>query len=351
MIICITGAIGTGKTTWAVSQIMNGFDGLFDKNTVEHQQIFYNHIRGLNARDLKAIELTDDEIKSKPIHELVPSGSIVLVDECDYIYPNMGVGKEIPDYIKTLKEIRHHNITLILITQDVTFVNSYIRKLINKHLHIKQGHMNRSIYQFQEATSNPSKAQLSATPSKPYVLDKKAQAMFQSTSTGKHLNLKLKKPWQLYLLFAIICVSGYLCWNLYSTKFKPAFDGGAKSEISDYSDFNIHDENKHLTAASESVSQKSDSVFSVDSLVPVLLDRPETAPIYDSVRVVTQLEQVAGVVKNGSECTAYSSQGSILRTVSNETCLRYVRDGLPFNAYKVDSSPVQVSPSPTVSDK
>ena len=79
---------------------------------------------------------------------------------------------------------------------------------------------------------------------------------------------------------------------------------------------------------------------------PRLPDRPETAPIYDNVRKVAQMEYPVACIDGLNGCNCYSNQGSKV-AVSEKACKTYVKDGLPFNPYHVDEPVRAESPRPS----
>ena len=78
--------------------------------------LYFCHIDGLDKRKFKAHELTEEQLQSAPLNEVVPEGSVVIVDEADYTYPVRSSAQKPPPYIQTLKELRHSGFTLILMT-------------------------------------------------------------------------------------------------------------------------------------------------------------------------------------------------------------------------------------------
>ena len=78
--------------------------------------------------------------------------------------------------------------------------------------------------------------------------------------------------------------------------------------------------------------------------VPLRRGKPESKPLYDSIRQVKTFEYIAGCVEGGnSGCTCYSEQGTPLKEVTKAMCKEYVRNGLPFNPYKDKNQTTQLT--------
>ena len=96
MIYLITGSPGTGKTAMAVDMIISNYDGLFkmsaDDGTLIDRLLYFCHIDGLDTRRLKAHELTEQELQSAPLNDLVPTGAVVMVDVSTHSRPKAADG-------------------------------------------------------------------------------------------------------------------------------------------------------------------------------------------------------------------------------------------------------------------
>ena len=81
-----------------------------------------------------------------------------------------------------------------------------------------------------------------------------------------------------------------------------------------------------------------------EMFVPTLAEKPESKPLYNSVRQVRAYERIAACVDGGqSGCTCYSDQATQLAEVTDAMCREYVKHGIPFNPYKDDSQAVQTA--------
>ena len=133
------------------------------------------------------------------------------------------------------------------------------------------------------------------------------------------------------LLAAYIIHTGIRMKDRFSAEEKPQTTVAAASDVSVGAQ----------QAQSSPMPQQTGSLKPED-LVPTLAEKPESKPIYDSVRQVKTFEYIAGCVDGGkSGCTCYSSQGTPLKEITKVMCQDYARNGLPFNPYKDEAQVVQ----------
>ena len=334
MIYLITGTPGTGKTSFAVSMLLNNTDGLFyteqDGQKIP-RPLYFCHIDGLNEKKFKAHRLTEEELQSAPLKEIVPQGSVIIVDEADYTYPVRSSGKAVPPYIQTLKELRHEGFTLILMTQHPSMIDIYVRQLVGKHYHLERKAVGSKCYEFYKCVTelnNP--ASISGVTSRFYKPDPKTFKYYKSAS--KHIKFNKKIPvavWALLGLFLFIAIKGY---SFYADRINTAKEQSLniQSELSSQSantqQMPFNRDNSHIVVVTEK------------TLTPTLENHEETAPIYDSVRKVADFPQIKGCIlterrKNEYSCNCYTQQGSV-SPVSVKYCYAYLQKR-PFNPYKV----------------
>ena len=142
MIYLFTGNMGTGKTSRVVSMILNNEDGLFkmklEDGTEVDRPLYFCHIDGLDKRKFNAHELTEEEIMSAPLRDIIPQGAVLIVDEAHYTYPVRAAGRPVPPYIQELTELRHYGHTVILMTQHPSQLDVFVRNLVSKHTHLER---------------------------------------------------------------------------------------------------------------------------------------------------------------------------------------------------------------------
>ncbi len=327
MIYLITGTPGTGKTAFAVSMILRNKEGLFEYEE-DGQKIkrplYFCHIDGLKERELKAHRLTEEQLQSAPLKELVPTGSVVIVDEADYTYPVRSAGRAVPPYVQTLKELRHEGFTLILMTQHPSMIDIYVRQLVAKHYHLERKFVGTKCYEwFKCVTSLDNPGNVSGGTSSWYKPDKKAFKYYKSATM--HVKFKRGAPWILVVLAAIVGVVVWQGSSVYK-KQQEAIKAGTET-------ISHAQSGDHVSVSSGTVK----SVISIDDYKPRIDGKEETAPLYDEVRKVVDFPKVVGCVKtetgkNEYRCTCYSQQGTPMK-VGISFCAAYFNNR-PFDPYR-----------------
>lgn len=340
MIYLITGSPGTGKTSKVVSMILDNYDGIFkykaEDGTELDRPLYFCHIDGLDTVKFKAHELTEEQLQSAPLSEIVPTGSVVIVDEADYTYPVRSAAKEVPPFVKTLKELRHEGFTLILMTQHPTMIDIYVRNLVGKHIHLERKQVGTKQYEFLRCETNLSRSTLTSPDvvSSFYKPPKKAFKYYKSATM--HVKFKKKIHWVFFALPAVIAFVLFFGIPFFG-KVK---NGGQveKSVVSnvDSSASSVSNVDSSASSVSSvdsaSISASSPAEFSEDFYKPRLEDKPETAPIYDQVRQVKAMEYPVACVESSDGCNCYSEQATLIK-VSKKECRNIIKNGR-FNPYK-----------------
>ena len=61
--------------------------------------------------------------------------------------------------------------------------------------------------------------------------------------------------------------------------------------------------------------------------------------MYDGMnKAVKAMPWPAACIKSENRCTCYTDQGTKIKEIGKQTCLNYVKDGLPFNPYKTQTA-------------
>lgn len=352
MIYLITGTPGTGKTAFAVSSIINNREGLFKYEAEDGEMVdrplYFCHIDGLDEKALKAHRLNEEQIQSAPLNELVPEGSVVIVDEADYAYPTRAAAKEVPPYIKTLKELRHHGFTLILMVQHPTMLDSYLRNLVGKHWHLERKQVGTKLYEFYRCETNLSAAcAAKGVVSDFYKPDKKAFKYYKSASV--HIKFKKKLHPIFYGLgLLLVCTPLFVYYT--GGRFVKRYYGGegqaesvavveASAAAADMPPQSAY------PAAVAAASNPLPSGSKVEDYRPRIANLQETAPIYDNLRQVADFPRRVACVASADSCNCYSQQATVLPNISTAECRAIVKQR-PFDPYrKIETERVEATVS------
>src|SRR5687767_10170888 len=116
----ITGLPGAGKTLRAVY--------LARQAIKQGRPVFVYNINGLQPFGWHPLEDLNE-------WEKLPDGSLVIADEVQDVWKQRGFGDPIPP-VQALSKHRHRGFDFVLLTQNPTFMDTYVRKLVNGHEHL-----------------------------------------------------------------------------------------------------------------------------------------------------------------------------------------------------------------------
>ena len=320
MITLITGAPGTGKTAALVSLL---------SDLSKDRAVYVNGIP-----DLKIQHQELDDPTTWP--QSVPDGSIVVIDEVQRIWRPRGPGAKVPSDIAALETHRHRGLDFYVITQSPKLCDSNVRGLVGRHVHLRDlGILGRFWYEWPECSDQCSSAWRGAPIKKRYRLPKAIFASYKSAS--EHIKPLRSFPWMLVLMVSALLLTIGLAWrsvSVISGKINPATNQ-VKPSDSGLSP-------KPVPAPEPGVA------YDYTAFVPRVSNRPESAPAYDRIRVVSNMPTVSGCVRLGSRCKCYSGQGTDAGLTAGE-CKAWL-DNPPFDPYRVgggrgsESNPVQTKP-------
>ncbi|MDP5008127.1 MAG: zonular occludens toxin domain-containing protein, partial [Glaciimonas sp.] len=144
MITLITGLPDNGKTLYSLFYIK----ALAEK---DQREVYYSGIK----------DLTLPWTESKPEEWMsLPAGAIMVIDECQFVFSKKPNGSKLPDFYDQLAVHRHKGIDLFLITQHPNLLDSFVRSLVGRHLHIirKFGLQRATIYEWSGVNMMPQNA-------------------------------------------------------------------------------------------------------------------------------------------------------------------------------------------------
>lgn len=343
MLYLYTGVPGAGKTLYAVSNLVKRKD-------FKDRPIFVDGIKDLDHDKINYFDIPEGEsIQTWP--KWAPPGAIIVVDECQRIFRPRPSGSKVPDYVAELETHRHRGLDFILITQHPRLIDINLRELIEHHTHL--GKTNLGLRRKMEWTTGGAKdpgsrANIKEALISVYRLDKSVYGLYKSAEV--HTKIRTKKSKLLMLFPLALCLVGYGIWSF--TDFWGKFSGeGEKAKTASATQPAQAQTQPSAVSVSEPVSNgqypKAETKpeepkkphLSEEDYQPRIAERPETAPIYDGMnKAVKAMPWPAACIKAENRCTCYTDQGTKIKDIGKQTCLNYVKDGLPFNPYKAQTA-------------
>lgn len=316
----ITGFPGHGKTLYTLAKYR-------DISAAEGRPVFY--------RGIKDLKLPWTEFDPEKWQELPPT-AILIVDEAQQVFPLRGRGSP-PDWIEKLAVHRHHGIDIVLITQNPMLLDSFVRRLIDRHFHVvrKFGTKFATIHEFANGVKENVAASRAGSITHEWRYPKDVFDLYHSAEVH---TVKTRVPGRVWLLMALPFLLAGLVWWLYS-RLQP-------EAVAD-----------RVTGPGASASAPG----AVGRVVPgrpgeraavgplpvgeyLAMHQPRvpglayTAPVYDSATVPTDAPYPAACLSSAKRglCQCYSQQGTKLE-VPKELC-QSIADGGFFVAWARESA-------------
>lgn len=302
MITLITGTPGAGKTAWVVAELLR----------LTGRRLFVDGIPDLHVDHEPAGDI-------ERWHEWVPDGALVVVDEVQRVWRPRPTGAKVPESVAELETHRHRGIDFWLITQHPNLLDSNVRRLISRHIHLVVTWAGRFQYEWPECNSSPD-SKRGAAIKRPYKLP---AAVFDSyRSASVHTKVTKRVPLAVYALAGVAVVALAIGWRVWtrlgemgSAAAPPVLDAGTATG----------------PLGTGTVSATTAGVDTFD-FRPRLAGRPETAPAYDGIREVRDFPRLAGCVRSEARgCRCFTHQATAY-PVPDQVCEAVLR-GDVFDPY------------------
>lgn len=330
MIVLVTGAPGAGKTACVVHLISGAeyqkrplYVSGIPELTIPHQPLDDSWLERTGPEDAgsgrEGVRLSE-----------VPDGAVLVIDEAQRVYRP---SSKVPPGVSALETHRHHGLDLILVTQHPNLLHSNVRRLVGRHVHLRDvGVLGRWWYEWPEATDP---GRYGSAPVKVrYRLPRKVLSRYKSAT--EHHRQPRRLPGAVWWMLAGVGVVVFAGFQ--------ALTGGMVDRVRPTASV-VHPQPVPVMPGAGSVGVSAEAGVRAPDLVtapwPSLFERaasdaPESAPLYRAVLKVVSIPGVVGCVEAGSRCRCYTQQGADAE-VSEASCrarlARWPHD--PFRAEAV----------------
>lgn len=312
MITLFTGSPGAGKTASLVD-----FLSKLEGN------------RPLYVDGLEGLTLPHTVVDANEWPSVLPDGAILVVDEAQRVWRPRGSGAKVPESVAALETHRHHGIDVYLTTQAPSLIDSNVRNLVGRHVHIRDtGVMGRWWYEWPEVSTGM--VWKTCINKKKISLPKKAFALY--TSSSLHVKPVRGVPRILLIVILLLVLSVAMIYGVIRILHRFTSSAAAPAAVS------VPLQSSGLSTASRSISPDQRPLIDdrVD-FIPRISSKPETAPAYDHIRAVVVMPVVTGAACINDQCKCFTAQGSDAGLSSSE-CSTWAKSP-PFNPYLLPLPP------------
>ena len=209
MITLITGSPGSGKTLYCIDKIIQPLIGTTvastsdDGETVTYDRTVYTNI----PRLLLDHELIDAEWLEN-LHENRQTGSVIVFDEVQRVWPNRPSMSKKPTAVEYLETHRHDGIDIVLMTQNPLLLDPAVRALVGRHLHIRRlGGLGAAVVYEWDSCSNALNYRAAFTKT-PYKYNSKIFKLYHSADV--HTKQTRRVPFVLWVMLGGLVLSVWL---------------------------------------------------------------------------------------------------------------------------------------------
>ena len=338
MIYLVTGTPGTGKTAFVMDSVLKNRFGLFKDENGNFRPLFSVNLEVIDKTQLPITPVSPEDFIAAPLHENFEEGSIIIVDEASEIYPVRAAATKLPPHVEGLNTLRHHGLTLIIITQAPTMIDIFVRNLVGKHWHIDRKQLGSRFYEWNKCIVSPGKAYFQEAYSEVYKPNPKVFGLYQSAT--KHIKFKKSVSWHYKAIPVLIIL---ICLSIYFGLARLNKMGGKEEEQKQQTAVrlpeNAKGEKQYFADNGNNPPKPQISLLGTkaEDYQPRLENHEETAPIYDGVRKIADFPVIQGCIltergKNEYSCNCYTQQGSV-SPVSASYCVEYLNKR-PFNPFR-----------------
>lgn len=334
-ITLITGLPGTGKTAQAVDLMANGkefkgspfFSMGIDELKVEHQPC-------PPVDEWTIVKQAPEDPTKSLFYFAFPPKSVVFVDEAQRVYRPRSSGSKVPPEVAAFETVRHTGVRFVLLTQDASFLDSNIRKLVGRHIHFRATAFGTYRYEWVglgDPDVKSSREQAARTKYKP---PSRVFGLYKSAEV--HTKTKVRLPGYFYLLAAALISfigCGAYLYNSVSKKVDTPTVSGNMDALKT---------GTRAAGAPGGPLSASEYLASQKPRIPGLL---HTAPAYDQITVPIEAPIIAGCIESKKTgCNCYDQRGGKYRT-GPEICKQFLDGGI-FYAFRSDPA-VQIASAAT----
>jgi zona occludens toxin len=307
-IILITGLPGHGKGIFSLDKIN-------ELEQASGRPVYYHNVKDLT---LKWHQLDDPKQWFN-----LPEGAVILFDEAWQTFPLRPNAQTPPEYVAQLATHRHKGYDIYIVTQQPSQLDTFVRKLIDKHYHVvrKFGAEKANVHEFVGLNPNPQLTRKNSIKHS-YSYPKKVYEWYKSAEIH---TVQVKRPMRIYFLWfgvPLLIVAAVFFTN----RILNPVNGDVAKNIKDQT--TAQTQNGTIKPAQLGHVEQVQNLTYAQSHEPEIKDLPHTAIAYrEIVKPVTAPYPAACVYSKSKGCKCFTQQGTNF-TTDQLTCLNIVNNGV-----------------------
>lgn len=319
MITLITGTPGAGKTALAVAMMLEEqgkrpffVSGITDLK-IDHQ------LTPPVEEWTQEVPSPEDPSFKKSVFTFPPN-SIIVIDEAQTIYRPRASSSKVPPHVAAFETHRHTGVDFWLITQDPAFIDSNVRRLVGRHVHLRSTALGRYLYEWSEVGDPDTKSSRQVAASRRYKLPKKVFSLYKSATV--HIRRSSRLPLAFYILLAVLAVALFLGYR-FSSRLEQVTDSSKSPPAAPSSS----------SSSPSSLPEKGQQSVSqyVAQYVPRISSLAHTAPAYDDLTKPSRVPVPSACIASSSRCRCYTQDATPYQV--DESLCRQIAAGGIFLAF------------------
>ncbi|NJA90235.1 Zonular occludens toxin [Rhodocyclus tenuis] len=314
MITLITGQPGAGKTL----RLLYIVKALAEK---ENRPVY---VSGIPELSLPWIELDKPEEWYN-----CPVGSIIVIDECQRIFRPRGNGSVVPRAVSEMETHRHHGIDIFLTTQHPMLLDSNVRRLVGRHIHVMRafGAGAANIHEWNEVRENCDKSRLGSQ----CVFWKYPKEVFSYYKSAELHTHRFRPPLRILLLIVAPVLLGVAVWSFLA--WYQSYEDKGKAPVAAPVSVSATAPSSVPSPLKGSEPPRLSRESWLADYTPRLDGLPHTAPAYDRVTLPVDAPYPVGCARVSS-CVCYTAQGTQI-PMAQESCEAILKTGF-FRSWSSD---------------
>ncbi len=324
----VTGNPGAGKTLFAID--------LLRKCKAEGLRCYHLNVNGL---DPSIAEQWDGPIEN---WRDLPEASVLLVDEAHGVFPVRRVNTEVPEHITALAQVRHRGMRIIIVDQDPTTIDTFIRKRVGAHYHLvnRTGFDTARVFSSRSVINNPSSASWSTGESDLWKYPKDLYGKYKSASLHIKKRRIPKKFW--FLIAAVLVAVVSSIWTISGFIYRFSVDDEPQAQEPLVPTMNAH-QGYSVPMIGKSAFSGHNAWTNADTFAhahtPLIPGVPWSAPVFQNLPLTTVPDMLC--IRIGEvRCRCFTEQMTRL-DVERSTCYAAVDRGV-YNPYRAGQAVVQI---------